>query len=145
MPDSPIPLLFQPITLRGVTARNRIVVSPMCQYASQDGGRKGSVCEPWEGYRSLTPADAARGRVAWQTVSASALAANAQAATPRELDRDEIRAMVACWREAALRTLDADYDIIEVHAAHSYLIHQFLSPLANRRTDAYGGDSTRHT
>jgi len=211
MPETTLPLLFQPITLRGVTARNRVVVSPMCQYASQDGGptdyhlvhlgkfaqggagivfceetsveergrkshhcagiykdahanmyrrindflrtqgavpamqlghggRKGSGCEPWEGYRSLTPADAARGRVAWQTLSASAIAASAQSATPREMDRDDIRSVVAHWRDAALRTLDAGYDIIEVHAAHGYLIHQFLSPLANQRTDSYGGD-----
>ncbi len=211
MSELSLPLLFQPIKLRGVTARNRVVVSPMCQYASQDGGptdyhlvhlgkfaqggagivfceettveergrkshhcagiykdahvpmyrrindflrgagatpamqlghggRKGSGCEPWEGYRSLTPEDAARGRVAWQTVSASAIAANAQSATPREMDRDDIRVMVASWREAALRTLDAGYDIVEVHAAHGYLIHQFLSPLANQRNDAYGGD-----
>src|SRR5207344_1667663 len=59
---------------------------------------------------------------------------------PHALTREELREVVGHWREAALRALDAGYDIIEVHAAHGYLIHQFLSPLANRRTDAYGGD-----
>jgi hypothetical protein len=56
------------------------------------------------------------------------------------LTTSEIREVVARWREAALRGLAAGYDIIEIHAAHGYLIHQFLSPLANQRTDAYGGD-----
>ena len=65
-------------------------------------------------------------------------------ATPRRFrtrsTASEIREVVAQWREAALRALDAGYDIVEVHAAHGYLIHQFLSPIANLRTDDYGGD-----
>jgi 2,4-dienoyl-CoA reductase-like NADH-dependent reductase (Old Yellow Enzyme family) len=56
------------------------------------------------------------------------------------VDRSDIPEVIAHWREAALRALDAGYDIIEVHAAHGYLIHQFLSPLSNQRTDDYGGD-----
>jgi 2,4-dienoyl-CoA reductase-like NADH-dependent reductase (Old Yellow Enzyme family) len=209
--DPPLPLLFTPIALGGVTARNRVVVSPMCQYSSEDGGptdyhlvhlgqfamggagivfceetsveprgrksyhcagiyddahipqyrrindfirahgaipaiqighsgRKGSGCEPWEGYRPLTDADAARGTPPWRTVSSSEIGASGQAPVPHALDRGEIRDVVARWREAALRALDAGYDALEVHAAHGYLIHQFLSPLANRRSDAYGGD-----
>jgi 2,4-dienoyl-CoA reductase-like NADH-dependent reductase (Old Yellow Enzyme family) len=59
---------------------------------------------------------------------------------PHALDRSEIAKVVEHWREAARRALDAGYDIIEVHAAHGYLIHQFLSPLTNLRDDAYGGD-----
>ena len=211
MSSTPPPLLFTPITLGNLTARNRVVVSPMCQYASEDGGptdyhlvhlgqfamggagivfceetaveergrksyhcagiyqdrhvagyrrvndfirghgaipaiqighggRKGSGCSPWEGYRPLTVEDAQHGHAPWQTVSASALPASEQAPVPHSLDRGEIREVVAHWREAALRALEAGYDIIEVHAAHGYLIHQFLSPLANQRTDAYGGD-----
>lgn len=206
-----LPLLFTPVPLRGITARNRVVVSPMCQYSSQDGGptdyhlvhlgkfamggagivfceetaveargrkshhcagiyhdahipgyrrindflrahgavpaiqighggRKGSGCAPWEGYRPLTEEDAKRGHAPWQTVSASAIPASGQAPVPHTLSREEIRDVVRHWRAAALRALEAGYDIIEVHAAHGYLIHQFLSPLANRRADAYGGD-----
>lgn len=206
------PLLFTPLQLRGITTRNRVVVSPMCQYLSNEGGgptdhhlvhlgqfalggagivfceetsveergrkthhcagiyrdehipayrrvndflrgegaipamqlghagRKGSGCAPWEGYRALNAEDAARGNLPWQTVSASALPVNDRAPAPHALDRDEIRGHVACWREAALRAVAAGYDIVEVHAAHGYLLHQFLSPLANRRDDAYGGN-----
>jgi 2,4-dienoyl-CoA reductase-like NADH-dependent reductase (Old Yellow Enzyme family) len=103
-------------------------------------GRKGSGCSPWEGYRPLTDEDATRGNPPWTTISASPLAASESAAVPRALDVSEIREVVKHWRDAALRALDAGYDIIEVHAAHGYLIHQFLSPLTNRRDDAYGGD-----
>ena len=212
MPSAPaLPLLFTPVALRGVTARNRVVVSPMCQYSSEHGGptdyhlvhlgkfamggagivfceetaveargrkshhcagiyndahvpgyrrvndfirsqgavpamqighggRKGSGCAPWDGYRPLTEEDAKHGHTPWQTVSSSALPASAAAPLPHALEAGEIRDVVGHWREAALRALDAGYDIIEVHAAHGYLIHQFLSPLANKRTDAYGGD-----
>lgn len=208
---SSTPLLFTPIALGSLTARNRVVVSPMCQYSSEDGGatdyhlvhlgqfamggagivfceetaveargrkshhcagiyrdahvpqyrrinefirthgaipaiqighggRKGSGCSPWEGYRPLTAEDAKEGHAPWQTVSASALPASEAAPAPHALDLYEIRDIIGNWREAALRALDAGYDLLEVHAAHGYLIHQFLSPLANRRTDAYGGD-----
>ena len=211
MPSSTLPLLFTPIALGSLTARNRVVVSPMCQYSSEDGGptdyhlvhlgqfamggagivfceetsveergrksyhcagiykdahipqyrrvndfvrshgaipamqighggRKGSGCAPWEGYRPLTAEDARQGHAPWQTVSASEIPASEQAPPPHALTREEIRDVVENWRVAALRSLDAGYDIIEVHAAHGYLIHQFLSPLANRRGDAYGGD-----
>jgi 2,4-dienoyl-CoA reductase-like NADH-dependent reductase (Old Yellow Enzyme family) len=103
-------------------------------------GRKGSGCPPWEGYRALGEEDAKRGEAPWQPVSASALPASESAPVPHALDRGEIAEVVAQWREAALRATDAGYDILEVHAAHGYLIHQFLSPAANQRTDAYGGD-----
>src|SRR5262249_25463187 len=56
-----------------------------------------------------------------------------------EMDHDDIRTVLAAWREAAIRAADAGYDIAEIHGAHGYLIHQFLSPVSNRRTDAYGG------
>jgi 2,4-dienoyl-CoA reductase-like NADH-dependent reductase (Old Yellow Enzyme family) len=208
---TPLPLLFTPLELRGVTARNRVVVSPMCQYASADGGptdfhlvhlgkfamggagivfceetsveergrksyhcagiysdahvpqyrrindfirsqgavpaiqighsgRKGSGCAPWDGYRQLTAEDAKHNEPPWQTVSASAVAASEASPVPHALDREQIGALVARWREAATRARDAGYDIIEVHAAHGYLIHQFLSPVTNLRTDSYGGD-----
>ncbi len=202
--------LFSPVTFRSVTARNRIMVSPMCQYASVDGGptdfhlvhlgqfalggagivfceetsveeigrkthqcaglysdahvvayrrvnqflkrhgavtgiqlghagRKGSSREPWDGFESLNSADAAAGRGPWRTVSASAIASHPQAPAPHALDRGDIAHLIQAWRSAALLAAEADYDIVEVHAAHGYLLHQFLSPLANRRDDAYGG------
>lgn len=208
---APASLLFTPIQLGSLKSRNRVVVSPMCQYSSHDGGpadwhlvhlgqfamggagivfceetaveergrksyhcagiykdahipgyrrindfvrshgaipaiqighggRKGSGCSPWEGYRALTAEDARNGCPPWQTVSASAMPAGDGAPVPHALTISEIREVVAAWREAALRAAEAGYDIIEVHAAHGYLIHQFLSPLANRRDDAYGGD-----
>jgi 2,4-dienoyl-CoA reductase-like NADH-dependent reductase (Old Yellow Enzyme family) len=204
-------LLFTPMRLRGVTVRNRVVVSPMCQYASVDGGptdyhlvhlgkfamggagivfceetaveargrksyhcagiydeghvrgyrrindfirsqgalpaiqighggRKASGRPPWEGYRPLTADDAREGHAPWRTVSASAIPAGEQAPVPHALSVAEIGAVVDAWRVAAQRALDAGYDALEIHAAHGYLIHQFLSPLANRRADAYGGD-----
>ena len=93
-----------------------------------------------DGYRALNVEDAARGDAPWQTVSASALPLNEHAPAPHALDRDEIHRHIDAWREATLRSAEAGYDIVEVHAAHGYLLHQFLSPLTNLRNDAYGGD-----
>jgi 2,4-dienoyl-CoA reductase-like NADH-dependent reductase (Old Yellow Enzyme family) len=212
MDTSPaLPLLFTPIQFGEVTLRNRVLVSPMCQYHSDregspwdyhlvhlgqfamggaglvfceetaveyrgkksyhcagiydnkhiaeyrrindflrangavpaiqlgHGGRKGSGRPPWEGYRPLTEADAANGEPPWETVSSSPVPAGAGAPVPHELSISEIRACVNAWRTATLRAADAGYDVVEVHAAHGYLIHQFLSPLVNQRSDAYGG------
>ena len=204
-------LLFTPIQLAGLTARNRIVVSPMCQYSSEEGGpndwhlvhlgkfalggagiifceetaveararktygcagiysdkhvpmylritdflrnnggipamqighsgRKASCGPPWTNFRPLTEDDAKSGMKPWRGVSASAIPARDDAQAPHELSVSEIREVIDAWREAALRTLDAGFDVIEIHGAHGYLIHQFLSPLANKRSDAYGGD-----
>ncbi|ALM82746.1 NADH:flavin oxidoreductase/NADH oxidase [Bordetella sp. N] len=208
---SPLPRLFSPYTLRGLTLRNRVVVSPMCQYVSQDGaatdwhlvhlgkfamggaglvfceetaveergrktygcagmyndrhvaaarrvndfihaagaatgiqlghaGRKASCAPPWTNFRPLTDDDAKHGMPPWRGVSSSELAAKPGALVPHALDESEIRAMIQTWRTAALRSVDAGYDVCEVHGAHGYLIHQFLSPLANLRTDGWGGD-----
>jgi 2,4-dienoyl-CoA reductase-like NADH-dependent reductase (Old Yellow Enzyme family) len=205
------PLLFTPIRLAGLTARNRVVVSPMCQYSSEQGGptdwhlvhlgkfalggagivfceetavaerarktygcagiyssphapmyrritrflrengaipamqlghsgRKASCGPPWTNFKPLTDEDAKEGRAPWRGVSASAIPPRADAPAPIELTAADIKAVVGEWREAAMRTLDAGFDILEIHGAHGYLIHQFLSPLANRRADAYGGD-----
>lgn len=209
---SALPLLFTPLTLGDITLRNRVVVSPMCQYHSErdsgpndyhlvhlgqfamggaglifceetaveergrksyhcagiyddkhlaqyrrindflreqgalpaiqlgHGGRKGSGRPPWEGYRQLTPDDALRGEPMWQTVSSSDIPASPHDPAPHSLTVAEIGDVVAHWREAAQRSAEAGYDVVEIHAAHGYLIHQFLSPLVNRREDAYGGD-----
>ena len=204
------PLLFTPIKLRSVVARNRIVCSPMCQYVSDDGGpgewqmvnfgrfamsgcgiifgeetaveargrkthhcagiykdshvsdyrrindfikslgsvpaiqlghcgRRASAHGPLKDRAALTDVDAAMGLKPWQALAPSAIPAAPGAQTPRAMDLNDIRENLAAWREATLRSLDAGYDICEIHGVHGYLIHQFLSPLSNTRTDAYGG------
>ena len=204
------PLLFTPITLRGVTARNRLVVSPMCQYVSVDGaptdwqfvhfgryamggagivfgeetavearGRKTYHCAGiWndhqvkayrrvtdfikemgavpaiqlghcgrnagshgamEEWRALDERDARAGMPPWRGLAPSPLPARRGFPVPIEMDHDDIRTVLGAFRDAAKRATDAGYDICEIHGAHGYLIHQFLSPVSNRRTDAYGG------
>lgn len=96
-------------------------------------GRKGSSQIPWEGTGSV-PASAG----GWQTVAPSALAFGNYAA-PRELTLDDIEGIKAHFAAAAERALGAGFDVIEIHAAHGYLLHEFLSPLSNKRTDEYGG------
>lgn len=199
------PLLFTPIQLRSVVARNRIVSSPMCQYLSDDGGpeewqlvnfgrfamggcgivfgeetaveargRKTHHCagiykdSHVASYRRINDFIRAQGAVPaiqlghcgrrasqhgplkdratlteaerpWQGIAPSPLPPTPDGAIPREMDLSDIRATLAAWRTAAQRSIDAGYEICEIHGAHGYLIHQFLSPLSNRRTDAYGG------
>ena len=212
MNDNPhdLPLLFTPIKLRSVVARNRIVCSPMCQYVSDDGspsewqlvnlgrfamggtgivfgeetaveargrktyhcagiyrdgnvagyrritdfikslgsvpaiqlghcGRRASAHGPLQDRAPLTSEDARKGMRPWQGIAPSALPEKPGGAVPRAMDLDDIRANIADWRDATLRSIDAGYDICEIHAAHGYLIHQFLSPVSNQRTDGYGG------
>ena len=205
------PALFQPLTLRGLTVRNRIVVSPMSQYTSVGGaptdwhlvhlgkfamggagivfceetsvsersrktydcpgiytdaqakawrrvtdfvrdqgaaaaiqlghaGRKVATRAPWDGFSPLGEADAAQGRPPWAGLAPSPVPFREGALMPKEMDRDDIRAVIGYHVEAAKRSLDAGFDICEIHGAHGYIIQQFLSPLTNRRTDAYGGD-----
>jgi 2,4-dienoyl-CoA reductase-like NADH-dependent reductase (Old Yellow Enzyme family) len=97
-------------------------------------GRKGSMSQPFVEERLLQPAEGG-----WQPVAPSALAFSPSYAVPRALDQASIDAVVEAFRQAARRALTAGFDFVEIHAAHGYLLHQFLSPLANRRTDAYGG------
>lgn len=97
-------------------------------------GRKASCQRPWEGGGPLQ-----EGQDPWQTVSASALAFADGWHTPHALDDDEIHAMIEKFASAAVRAERAGFDFIELHAAHGYLIHQFYSPLSNRRTDRWGG------
>ena len=204
--------LFSPLHLRSVALRNRIVVSPMCQYSSTDGfandwhlvhlgsravggaavifteaaavleegrispddlgiwkdeqvemlsrifhfiesqgavagvqlahaGRKASTSAPWKGGAPLTVADGG-----WTPIFApSALAFDHGYQVPKELDRAAIRRVVAAFGRAAQRALDASAKVVEIHAAHGYLLHSFASPLSNKRTDEYGGSFDNRT
>jgi len=198
--------LFSPLTLRSVTLRNRVGVSPMCQYSSVDGfvndwhvqhlgsravggagiviteanavtadgrispadlgiwsdahveglarcvrlieqngavagtqlahaGRKASTAPPWEGGHALSPEEGG-----WRPIRApSAIPFGSRSPVPEALDEDGIRAVVRAFADAARRARAAGFRVIELHAAHGYLLHEFLSPLANQRTDGYGG------
>jgi 2,4-dienoyl-CoA reductase-like NADH-dependent reductase (Old Yellow Enzyme family) len=205
------PQLFSPFTLRGVTSRNRILLSPMCQYSADDGmandwhlvhlgkfaqggagivmteaaavtehgrithgdigiwhdgqiaplariaafirdnnavpaiqlahaGRKASMQRPWFGNAALNGDDRARGDLPWDIVAPSAIAMDEGWLLPHELSEAELGALRGHWRIATLRAVDAGFDLLEVHCAHGYLLHEFLSPLSNKRTDGYGGD-----
>lgn len=204
--------LFDPLKLRDITLRNRIAVSPMCQYSCVDGladdwhlvhlgsravggaglviaeasavspegrispadaglwnekqtaawapvtafirqagavpaiqlahaGRKASTARPWEGGK---PIGVEAG--GWSPVlGPSAIAFNELSQTPQALDVANIQRLVGDFRAAALRALDAGFQIVELHAAHGYLLHAFLSPLSNRRSDDYGGSFENRT
>lgn len=109
-------------------------------------GRKSSTQRPWHGMSILTDADAKeRGEAPWGTVSSTADLMDEGWHEPHALTVDEMMEIKAAWRAAAERTLKAGFDIIEVHCAHGYLMHQFLSPLINKRTDEYGGDFAGRT
>lgn len=97
-------------------------------------GRKASTQRPWDGNGYVSAEDGG-----WQTVAPSPIAFGDWPA-PRELGRAEINALVEQFASAARRALQAGFEVAEIHAAHGYLLHEFLSPLSNVRTDEYGGD-----
>lgn len=97
-------------------------------------GRKGSTHRPWSGHGAVAPSDGG-----WQPVAPSLLPFSDTYPTPKELTRAEIQALQHNFAVAAERAVRAGFHVIEVHAAHGYLFHQFLSSLSNRRTDEYGG------
>lgn len=207
------PLLFSPLTVRSVTFRNRIVVSPMCQYSSTDGfandwhlvnlgsravggaglvfteaaavqavgrispqdlgiyrdehieglrritnfiksqggtagiqlahaGRKASTRRPWDksGGPTVPPSEGG-----WQVVGPSDQPFSPTYPKPQTLTSAEIEQLVRDFAAAARRSLEAGFEVIELHAAHGYLLHQFLSPVSNTRTDEYGGSFENRT
>jgi 2,4-dienoyl-CoA reductase (NADPH2) len=197
--------LLTPYSVRGVTLRNRIAVSPMCQYCAVDGypddwhlvhlgsravggagliiteatavtpegrispgdtglwdddhiapwkriadfiermgavagiqlahaGRKGSCQPPWQGGASLKPSEGA-----WQTIAPSAEPFHESDPPPRAMTQADIEAVKQAFVAATRRAIAAGFEVIELHAAHGYLLHEFLSPLSNHRRDGYGG------
>jgi len=103
-------------------------------------GRKGSMQRPWHGNGALTAEDLARGDKKWPIVSAVAEPMAPGYIVPQALSVADLKQLVQHWAEAAERAVGAGFEMIEIHNAHGYLVHQFLSPLANKRNDAYGGD-----
>ena len=197
--------LFSPLQIKSILLKNRIVISPMCQYSAQDGfandwhlvhlgsrasggagliiqeatavspegrispedlglwkdeqidkmeqinrfiftqnsvpgiqlahaGRKASAASPWNGGRKL---DETKG--GWDTVAPSAVAYHDNEETPIALDKTGIQKVISDFKSATKRAVQAGFQVLEIHAAHGYLLHQFLSPLSNFRTDEYGG------
>ncbi|MEK0084846.1 NADH:flavin oxidoreductase/NADH oxidase [Benzoatithermus flavus] len=97
-------------------------------------GRKGSAHVPWQGGKALGPSEGA-----WETIAPSPLPFDEGWPTPREMTPDDMRDVRAAFVASAERALRIGFDLVELHLAHGYLLHEFLSPVANRRTDAYGG------
>jgi 2,4-dienoyl-CoA reductase-like NADH-dependent reductase (Old Yellow Enzyme family) len=97
-------------------------------------GRKASTAVPWLGTGRLTPAEGG-----WETLAPSAVAFADNYPTPYAMSLREIDTVVAQFEEAARQSLAAGFDVVELHFAHGYLVHEFLSPLSNQRTDEYGG------
>jgi 2,4-dienoyl-CoA reductase-like NADH-dependent reductase (Old Yellow Enzyme family) len=97
-------------------------------------GRKASTTAPWDGIRGIAPSDGG-----WIPIGPTSAPFSRSAAEPRAIDAAEIPQIVDAFRRAAVRALGAGFQVVEIHAAHGYLIQEFLSPLVNTRTDAYGG------
>ena len=98
-------------------------------------GRKASTDQPWGGRGQFAPTH----ELGWQTVSASHLPFHATDVAPQALSLEDIQQVIADFAAAARRAVTAGFDLVEIHAAHGYLLHQFMSPLSNQRNDQYGG------
>jgi len=128
-------------------------LKPIIDYAHQQGtkigvqlghaGAKASARPPWEGGSFLDESDADRGKAPWQRVGPVGQPSASGWPSPAILTPSEIVDVVDQWGNAAARAYTAGFDVLEIHGAHGYLISEFLSPLTNTRTDAYGGDKGR--
>lgn len=103
-------------------------------------GPKASRQRPWEGLGPLGEKEAARGEPPWQPVASTSVASTSGWLQPRAMTIPEIQRLVGEYGKSAARVAKAGFDVLDIHAAHGYLIHTFLSPVANHRNDAYGGD-----
>ncbi|WP_192564448.1 NADH:flavin oxidoreductase/NADH oxidase [Pseudomonas gozinkensis] len=106
-------------------------------------GRKGALQRAFDGYGFLSDADASRGEVPWEIVGPSAIPFADGALVPSELSEPQLSSLIEEWVDAARRAHRAGFKILEVHTAHGYLLNQFLSPIANKREDRWGGDAER--
>jgi len=106
-------------------------------------GRKARTTRPWEGGGPLQPGDSIPDWDDWELVAPSAVAADDRSPVPRALTLAEIQQVIQAWGEATARADAAGFDLVEIHGAHGFLLHEFLSPAANRRADAYGGSPSR--
>ncbi len=198
--------LFSSLKIRNVEFKNRIMVSPMCQYSSIEGmptdwhivhlgsravggaglvmqeatavspegritpddagiwneeqveaykkitgfiksqnsvpgiqiahaGRKASTYSPWKGNGSVPIKDGG-----WQTLGPSPVSFDENYTVPKEINKDDIKEVIEQFKAAAMRSVEAGYSVIELHMAHGYLVHEFLSPISNKREDEYGGN-----
>lgn len=103
-------------------------------------GRKASTSSPWTGGKYLSPEEDG-----WQTIAPSPIPFHPSNPAPREMNLEDIGKVVMDFQRAARRALEAGFEAVEIHAAHGYLLHQFLSPLSNKRTDEYGGSFENRT
>ncbi len=108
-------------------------------------GRKGSMQRPWHGNGPITTADKSRGDKTWDIVGPTSEPMAEGYIAPSALSASDMKALAGHWADAAKRAVEAGFEFIEIHNAHGYLIHQFLSPLSNKRNDAYGGDFAGRT
>lgn len=108
-------------------------------------GRKGSMQRPWFGNGALTAEDLARGEKKWEIVAPTPEPMAEGYIVPRQLSVSDLAVLKGHWVDAAKRALEAGFEVLEIHNAHGYLMHQFLSPLSNKRGDAYGGDFAGRT
>ncbi len=100
-------------------------------------GRKASFLRPWDGAKPIETNDGNESK--WQTIGPSAIAVNADTPTPLEMSLDDINRVKEDFKTAAIRSIKAGFEMIEIHGAHGYLLHSFFSPLSNKRSDNYGG------
>jgi 2,4-dienoyl-CoA reductase-like NADH-dependent reductase (Old Yellow Enzyme family) len=121
--------------LGGVFAAIRRYSPILCAVQLAHAGRKGSSQAPWEGGRQIPPTQSA----GWQTIAPSALAYASTEHAPQALDHQGLRDVREQFVQAAQRAARIGADAVEIHAAHGYLLHEFLSPLSNQRNDEYGG------
>ena len=202
-------MLFSELSVKNVSFRNRIVLSPMCQYKAKKGyvddwhfqhyarfafsglggafieatgvspegrithgctgiwednqidglkkitdvfksyncisgiqlahaGRKASFLRPWDGARPIEKTEGFEKK--WQTIGPSAIPVNDSSPIPFEMSQDDIDKVIEEFKNAAKRSLEAGFDLIEIHGAHGYLLHSFFSPISNKRSDKYGGN-----